>query len=159
MLVAPPSAILSGSRSSSVAVEGRSSVVVVTGAWFQVPWGYRRASVRSLIGKEPDIFLHPFERPPQVEVPQARPHVVAFQVRSHEPVHLFEPVAHLFRFTQFLGHLRYPLVCCRCLVSVHRQLQSSCGTFYATLSRSRGWQALVLACGMMRMQLKMWVLW
>ena len=58
-----------------------------------------------------------------MEGPQARSHVVAFRVRSHEPVQPFESVTHQFCLAQFLGRLRYPLVCRLCLVSLQRNPQ------------------------------------
>src|ERR671921_1465166 len=84
----------------------------------------------------PDVFVNPLKSPIHMEVLQARPHVVAFWVGSHELCQSFEPVAHQLRLAQLLGHRRYPLVCRPELgiIPLHLHLLSGFGTFYATIS-------------------------
>jgi hypothetical protein len=49
------------------------------------------------VGQKPDVFVNPLKSPSHMEGIQARPHVVALWVGSHEPVQPLQPVAHQLR--------------------------------------------------------------
>ena len=108
-----------------------------------------------------DIFLDPFERPPDVQFVQARPNVVAFWVEAHELVQPLRAVAHQLRLAQILGHRRYPLVRSPELgiFPFHLHLPFWYGPFYFAGLSGRDSTDSGSIRGTVRTQLKMWVLW
>jgi hypothetical protein len=88
------------------------------------------ARVLQGVGQNPDVFVHAFKGPIHLKGIQARPYVVAFWVRAHALLQIFEPVVHQLRLTQLLSHRRNPLVCRPELgvISFPRHLPISCRT-------------------------------